>query len=43
MALTSRISVSDAMIALNALFAGVTYFGMGWTQLSPSNNITSKP
>jgi len=31
------------MFALNALFVGVTYFGMGWTQMSPSNNIISKP
>jgi len=43
MALTSSISVNDAMFALNALFAGFTYFGMGWTQMSPSNNIISKP
>ncbi|AES61194.1 transmembrane protein, putative [Medicago truncatula] len=33
----------DAIFALNTIFAGVTFLGAGWTQICPTNNITSDP
>ncbi|AES61193.1 xanthine/uracil permease family protein, putative [Medicago truncatula] len=33
----------NAVFALSTIFAGVTFLGAGWTQICPTNNITSDP